>query len=133
MPLNRKYPIKALLEACREYIRDESRRRITFEYVMLDGINDSPQHARQLAKLLKDIPAKMNLIPFNPFPQSQYLCSNRETIDRFRDVLMKAGIVTVTRKTRGEDIDAACGQLAGKVNDKTKRTQRKIVMLERRL
>ena len=133
VPLNRKYPIKALLEACREYIRDESRRRITFEYVMHDGINDSPQHARQLAKLLKDIPAKMNLIPFNPFPQSQYLCSNRETIDRFRDVLMKAGIVTVTRKTRGEDIDAACGQLAGKVNDKTKRTQRKIVMLERRL
>lgn len=133
VPLNRKYPIKQLLEACREYVKDESRRRITFEYVMLDGINDSLEHARQLAKLLKDIPAKMNLIPFNPFPQSQYLCSNRETIDRFRDVLMKAGIVTVTRKTRGEDIDAACGQLAGEVKDKTKRTQRNIALAGGRL
>jgi len=126
VPLNRKYPIKELLDACREYVRDENRRRITFEYVMLAGINDSLDHARQLAKLLKDIPAKMNLIPFNPFPQSNYKCSDRDTIDRFRDVLMKAGIVTVTRKTRGEDIDAACGQLAGKVTDKTKRTQRRI-------
>lgn len=131
--MNRKYPIKELLEACREYVKDESRRRITFEYVMLDGINDSLEHARQLAKLLKDIPAKMNLIPFNPFPQSRYQCSDRVTIDRFRDVLMKAGIVTVTRKTRGEDIDAACGQLAGKVKDKTKRTQRKIAMAGGRL
>ncbi|MDH5446410.1 MAG: 23S rRNA (adenine(2503)-C(2))-methyltransferase RlmN [Gammaproteobacteria bacterium] len=128
VPLNRKYPIKELLEACREYASGEGRRHITFEYVMLDGINDSPEHARQLVKLLKGIPAKMNLIPFNPFPQSSYQCSDRPTIDRFRDVLMKAGIVTVTRKTRGEDIDAACGQLAGKVKDKTKRTQRKILM-----
>ena len=128
VPLNRKYPIKELLDACREYVRDESRRRITFEYVMLAGINDSPEHARQLAKLLKGIPAKMNLIPFNPFPQSQYQCSDRPTIDRFRDIIMQAGIVTVTRKTRGEDIDAACGQLAGKVKDKTKRTQRRVTM-----
>ena len=133
VPLNRKYPIKELLEACREYVNEEGRRHITFEYVMLDGINDSQEYARQLVKLLKGLPAKVNLIPFNPFPQSQYKCSDRVTIDRFRDVLVKAGIVTVTRKTRGDDIDAACGQLAGKVKDTTKRTQRKIAMVEGRL
>jgi len=127
VPLNRKYPIKELLQACRNYADGEARRTITFEYVMLAGINDSLEHARQLVKILKGLPAKMNLIPFNPFPQSQYQCSDRQTIDRFRDVLMKAGIVTVTRKTRGEDIDAACGQLAGKVMDRTKRQQRKAI------
>lgn len=125
VPLNRKYPIKELLQACRHYIEGEARRRITFEYVMLDGINDSPAHARELVKLLRGLPAKMNLIPFNPFPNSNYRCSSMPTINRFRDILMEAGIVTVTRKTRGEDIDAACGQLAGKVADRTKRQQRK--------
>lgn len=125
VPLNRKYPIKEVLAACRHYVDGENRRHITFEYVMLDGINDSPVHARELVKLLRDLPAKMNLIPFNPFPNSHYRCSDMATIDRFRDILMKAGIVTVTRKTRGEDIDAACGQLAGKVADRTKRQQRK--------
>jgi 23S rRNA (adenine2503-C2)-methyltransferase len=114
-----------LLAACQRFITGEARRKVTFEYVMLDGINDSPRQARQLVKLLQDVPAKVNLIPFNPFPGTQYRSSSRERIDAFRDILMKAGLITVTRKTRGEDIDAACGQLAGKVLDRTKRTSRR--------
>jgi len=125
VPLNRKYPIKELLEACKAYVEGEARRRITFEYVMLKDVNDQAEHARQLIKILKGIPAKINLIPFNPFPNNNYECSERASIDRFRDILMQAGIVTVTRKTRGDDIDAACGQLAGKVMDRTKRQLRK--------
>ncbi|MCG6887189.1 MAG: 23S rRNA (adenine(2503)-C(2))-methyltransferase RlmN [Proteobacteria bacterium] len=125
VPINRKYPIRELLAACQRYITGEARRKVTFEYVMLDGINDSPRQARQLVKLLQDVPAKVNLIPFNPFPGTQYRSSSRERIDAFRDILMKAGLITVTRKTRGEDIDAACGQLAGKVLDRTKRTSRR--------
>ncbi len=125
VPLNRKYPIAELLAACKRYVEGEHKRKITFEYVMLAGINDSPAQARQLAKLLKNIPSKVNLIPFNPFPQTDYQTSDRVHIDRFRDILMKAGLITVTRKTRGEDIDAACGQLAGKVKDRTKRQLRK--------
>jgi 23S rRNA (adenine2503-C2)-methyltransferase len=125
VPLNKKYPIRDLLEACRQYVAGEARRKITFEYVMLDGVNDSPHQARQLVKLLRDLPAKVNLIPFNPFPNTQYRCSGQARIDAFRDILMKAGLITVTRKTRGEDIDAACGQLAGKVLDRTKRNIRR--------
>jgi len=124
VPINRKYPIDELLAACRRYVGDDSRRRITFEYVMLREVNDSEQHARELARLLADVPAKVNLIPFNPFPQSEYTRSSREVIDRFRDILMNKGIVTVTRKTRGDDIDAACGQLAGRVQDRTARSRR---------
>jgi len=124
VPINRKYPIDELLAACTRYVGDDSRRRITFEYVMLQDINDTEQHARELAKLLADVPAKVNLIPFNPFPQSEYTRSPREDIDRFRDILMNKGIVTVTRKTRGDDIDAACGQLAGHVLDRTARSRR---------
>jgi len=114
-----------LLDACRRYAAKRANRFITFEYVMLEGVNDSPEQARQLVKLLKGIPSKVNLIPFNPFPETDYVTSKSERIDRFRDILMKAGLITVTRKTRGEDIDAACGQLAGKVADKTKRSIRK--------
>jgi len=125
VPINKKYPIAQLLDSCRRYIQDESRRKITFEYVMLDGINDQPKHARELVKLLHDIPSKVNLIPFNPFPQTKYKCSSKETIEKFSAILIKAGLVTMTRKTRGEDIDAACGQLAGKVLDRTKRTKNK--------
>jgi len=125
VPINKKYPIKVLLESCQRYIEDESRRKITFEYVMLEGINDQTSHARELVKLLKHIPSKVNLIPFNPFPQTKYKCSSKETIEIFSDILMKAGLVTMTRKTRGDDIDAACGQLAGKVMDRTKRTKNK--------
>jgi 23S rRNA (adenine2503-C2)-methyltransferase len=115
VPINKKYPLNQLIAACREYVEDDNRRHITFEYVMLKDINDNPNHARDLIKLLKDIPAKINLIPFNPFPQSHYQRSTPETIEIFRDILIKAGLVTITRKTRGDDIDAACGQLAGKV------------------
>lgn len=127
VPLNRKYPIRELLAACRHYAEGKSRFSITWEYVMLDGVNDSDAQARALVKLLKNIPSKVNLIPFNPFPQSGYKRSPQQRIDRFRDILMENGLVTITRRTRGEDIDAACGQLAGRVNDKTKRTQRRHV------
>jgi len=124
VPLNRKYPLKELLAACRRYVDRQPRRRVTFEYVMLAGINDGPAEARALVRLLADVPSKVNLIPFNPFPGTHYRTSEPEVIDRFRDILMAAGIMTVTRKTRGDDIDAACGQLAGKVNDRTRRSER---------
>ncbi len=122
VPLNRKYPIKQLLDACKDYIKGHKRRRITFEYVMLKGINDSLGHARELVRILQPIPAKLNLIPFNPYPFAIYECSDQIVIDRFRDYVIKKGIVTVTRKTRGEDIDAACGQLVGRVKDKSRRS-----------
>lgn len=125
VPINRKYPIKELLAACKRYIAGETKRKITVEYVLLDGVNDTPQHARELVKLLKDLPCKVNLIPFNPFPNSGYETSSNEAIERFRNIVVKGGLVTTTRKTRGEDIDAACGQLAGKVMDKTKRNIRR--------
>ena len=124
VPLNRKYPIAPLLDACRRYVDDEARRRVTFEYVMLDGVNDSLAHAKELARLLRDVPAKVNLIPFNPFPHTRYRRSTDEAIDAFREVLWRAGLVTITRRTRGDDIDAACGQLAGDVRDRTGRRER---------
>jgi len=123
VPLNRKYPIRELLETCREYV-GEGRRRVTFEYVMLAGINDSDQHARELVRCLEGVPAKVNLIPFNPFPQTRYLRSSNNRIHRFFEILNRAGIVTITRKTRGDDIDAACGQLAGQFRDRTRRRVR---------
>lgn len=125
VPINRKYPIKELLAACERYISGETKRKITVEYVLLDGVNDKPEHARELVKLLKNIPCKINLIPFNPFPNSGYKTSSVEAIERFRNIVVKGGLLTTTRKTRGEDIDAACGQLAGKVMDKTKRNIRR--------
>ncbi|WP_455201018.1 23S rRNA (adenine(2503)-C(2))-methyltransferase RlmN [Kaarinaea lacus] len=124
VPLNKKYPIQEVLAACRRYV-GQDRRRITVEYVMLDGVNDSLKHAHELVRLLKDVPAKVNLIPFNPFPQTAYRRSSKYALDRFRDVLMKHNLTTITRKTRGDDIDAACGQLVGKVMDKTRRTKNK--------
>ena len=124
VPLNRKYQIAELLQACCDYVEGQPRRRITFEYVMLKGVNDSEKEARVLASLLKKVPSKVNLIPWNPFPGADYEPSSRNAINRFRDILMAAGIVTVTRKTRGDDIDAACGQLAGKVQDRTRRSER---------
>lgn len=126
VPLNRKYPLEMLLDACRRYTHADARRRITFEYVMLDGVNDSPAHARQLIRILQGVPAKINLIPFNSFPGTQYHRSPQEVIDRFRDVLLAAGLMTVTRKTRGDDIAAACGQLAGQVADRSKRHLRRL-------
>ncbi|HAT6936832.1 TPA: 23S rRNA (adenine(2503)-C(2))-methyltransferase RlmN [Legionella pneumophila] len=124
VPINKKYPLSQLISLCKRYFKDEPRRKVTFEYVMLKGVNDQPEHASQLIKLLHNVPAKVNLIPFNPFPLTQYQRSSRETIDAFREKLMKHGINTITRKTRGDDIDAACGQLAGEVKDKTSRSQR---------
>ena len=124
VPLNKKYPIHELLAACRRYVDGAPRRRVTFEYVMLDSVNDSVAHARALARLLAQVPAKVNLIPFNRFPFTQYRRSSEVTIEQFRDVLLAAGLTTVTRKTRGDDIAAACGQLAGQVHDRTRRRMR---------
>lgn len=124
VPLNRKYPISELLAACQRYVADQPHRRITFEYVMLDGVNDGLEQARELVALLAEVPSKVNLIPFNPFPGTGYRRSARDRIDRFREVLARAGLTTVTRKTRGDDIDAACGQLAGRVQDRTRRRAR---------
>ncbi len=121
VPINKKYPLQELMEACRDNAKIAPRRTITFEYVMLKGVNDSMDDARGLIKLLKTVPSKLNLIPFNPFPNSSYSCSSKETILRFKTLLNDAGIVTTVRKTRGEDIDAACGQLVGKVQDKSRR------------
>jgi 23S rRNA (adenine2503-C2)-methyltransferase len=126
VPLNRKYPLAILLEGCQRYVKGDARRRITFEYVMLDGVNDSPADARQLVRLLQGIPSKVNLIPFNPFPHTRYRRSPAEAIDRFRDILLSASLMAITRKTRGDDIAAACGQLAGQVIDRTQRTQRRL-------
>lgn len=124
VPINKKYPLEQLMALCKIYFKDEPRRKVTFEYVMLKGVNDQIEHAMQLIKLLRNVPAKVNLIPFNPFPMTQYQRSSQETIDAFRDKLISNGINTITRKTRGDDIDAACGQLAGEVKDRTSRSQR---------
>ncbi len=121
IPLNRKYPIDTLLAACRTYAQATGRRHITFEYVMLDGVNDAPAQALQLAQLLADFPAKVNLIPFNPFPNTAYRRSSTDAIERFRNLLQSKGCMVTTRKTRGEDIAAACGQLVGAVTPKSQR------------
>lgn len=122
VPINKKYPLSELMAACRRYLPAAPRDFITFEYVMLDGVNDSIAHAAELVALVRDVPCKFNLIPFNPFPNSGFKRSSAETIRIFRDVLMQAGLVTTVRRTRGDDIAAACGQLAGQVRDKTRRT-----------
>jgi 23S rRNA (adenine2503-C2)-methyltransferase len=125
VPINRKYPIRELLAACVRYIEKAPRDFVTFEYVMLDGVNDTLAHARELAAVVTDVPCKLNLIPFNPFPGSGYERSKPEAVARFRDVLIGAGLTTTVRKTRGDDIDAACGQLAGEVQDRTRRQERR--------
>ncbi|WP_107879042.1 dual-specificity RNA methyltransferase RlmN [Neisseria animaloris] len=134
VPLNKKYPLKELMAACRRYLEKAPRDFVTFEYVMLDGINDKAQHAHELIELVRDVPCKFNLIPFNPFTNSGYNRSTNESIRIFRDILQQAGFVVTVRKTRGDDIDAACGQLAGQVKDKTRRQQKwqQIVAAERR-
>ncbi len=119
VPINRKHKIAELLEACWRYVEKQNARSITFEYVMLDGINDKPEHAYELVELLRGRPAKLNLIPFNPFPQTKYRRSSAAAIERFRDILNRHGVIATTRRTRGDDIDAACGQLVGRVNDRT--------------
>ena len=121
VPLNRKYPLAELLSACKRYLVHAPRDFITFEYCMLDGVNDQPEHARELIELVREagVACKFNLIPFNPFPASGLLRSPRPRVEAFARLLADAGIVTTVRKTRGDDIDAACGQLAGEVRDRT--------------
>ena len=130
VPINRKYPLEELIPACVDYVKHDRRRKITWEYVMLDGVNDSIAHAKALIRLLQGVPSKVNLIPFNPFPGTDYKTSPADRIDAFRWRLMRAGIITVTRKTRGDDIDAACGQLVGKVLDRSRRHLKKIPIVQ---
>jgi 23S rRNA (adenine2503-C2)-methyltransferase len=122
VPINKKYPLKVLMDACKRYMKGKAaRERITIEYVMLDGVNDTDQHARELIYTLKGVPSKVNLIPFNPFPDTRYKRSSAKRISQFKDLLIASGLIVVTRRTRGDDIDAACGQLAGQVNDRSRR------------
>jgi 23S rRNA (adenine2503-C2)-methyltransferase len=121
VPINRRHPLESLMAACLRYLERAPRDFITFEYVMLDGVNDQPEHTHALIDLVRDVPCKLNLIPFNPFPGSGFATSPRERIRGFAHALQDAGIVATIRKTRGDDIDAACGQLAGQVQDRTKR------------
>ena len=124
VPLNRKYPINELMAACQRYVSDKHKRSITFEYTLIDGVNDHPDHARKLVKLLRKVPSKLNLIPFNPFPGTDYQRSTEPRIRAFQEIVMSGGLIATVRKTRGEDIDAACGQLVGKVIDRTRRSER---------
>ncbi|HBA33548.1 MAG TPA: 23S rRNA (adenine(2503)-C(2))-methyltransferase RlmN [Gammaproteobacteria bacterium] len=121
VPVNKKYPITELIQACHRYVQADRKKHITFEYVMLNNINDRPEDARRLIKLLAGLPSKVNLIPFNPFPGSGYTCSPADRIAQFQLMLAKGGLLTTTRKTRGEDIEAACGQLAGDIKDRSRR------------
>ena len=130
VPINRKYPLAQLLAACVRYLERAPRDFVTFEYVMLEGVNDSPAQARQLLQLLAEVPCKLNLIPFNPFPGSDYRRSSVDAVRRFAEILNRAGIVATVRKTRGDDIDAACGQLAGQIEDRTRRSLRNTIRIE---
>jgi len=122
VPINKKYPLAQLLAACKRFFPADSKRQILFEYVMLKDVNDTPQHARQLAKILQGIPAKVNLIPFNSFPMARYTRPEPEVMEAFADIVSRAGIVTTLRRTRGKDIAAACGQLVGDFKDRTVRS-----------
>lgn len=126
VPINRKYPIAMLLASVKRYLDGlpDKHRRATIEYTLMDGVNDRPEHAHELARLLRDVPSKINLIPFNPFASSQYRRVSNNNLYRFRDILLEAGYTATIRTTRGDDIDAACGQLAGVVNDRTRRSER---------
>ncbi|GAB2190796.1 dual-specificity RNA methyltransferase RlmN [Sessilibacter sp. MAH2] len=126
VPINKKYPIAMLLASAKRYIEKlpDTHRKMTIEYTLIDHVNDRPEHAYELAELLRDVPVKINLIPFNPFNLSDYKKVSNNALNRFKDILMKEGYITTVRTTRGDDIDAACGQLAGSVNDKTRRSER---------
>ncbi|MEH6627108.1 MAG: 23S rRNA (adenine(2503)-C(2))-methyltransferase RlmN [Motiliproteus sp.] len=131
VPLNKRYPISEVKAACQRYLsRLNDKRVITIEYTMIDGVNDKPEHARELVQVLKDLPCKLNLIPFNPFPNSGYRRSKKQAIDYFKEITSRSGIVTTIRSTRGEDIDAACGQLVGQVEDRTRRSQKYIPVVQ---
>ncbi len=122
VPLNRKYPIEALLAACARYVRARPRSSVTFEYTLIRGVNDAPEQARALVKLMRRLPSKVNLIPFNPFPGTEFERPEEERIRGFQKILLDAGVLATVRRTRGEDIDAACGQLRGRVLDRTRRS-----------
>ncbi len=124
VPLNKKYPIKELMAACRRYLDGRNRARITFEYTLIDGVNDAADDARKLVRLLRSVPSKLNLIPFNPFPGTEFQRSSEAAINRFQKIVLDAGLVATVRKTRGDDIDAACGQLVGQIADRTRRQER---------
>jgi hypothetical protein len=126
VPINKKYPIAMLLASAKRYIEamPDTHRKITIEYTLIDHVNDRPEHARELAELLRDVPVKINLIPFNPFNLSDYKRVSNNALRRFQEILMAEGYITTVRTTRGDDIDAACGQLAGEVNDITRRSER---------
>ncbi|AHF04642.1 50S rRNA methyltransferase [Marichromatium purpuratum 984] len=121
VPINRKYPLAELIPACRRYVAADKRRKVTWEYIMIAGLNDSIAHAKQLIRLLEGTPSKINLIPFNPFPGVDYATSPPEQVEAFRQRLIRSGLIATTRKTRGEEIAAACGQLVGRVQDRTRR------------
>lgn len=131
VPLNKRYSISQVKEACNRYLdKLNDKRVITVEYTMIDKVNDQPEHARELSKVLKDLPCKLNLIPFNPFPNSGYRRSPLKAIEKFKDIITRSGIVTTVRTTRGDDIDAACGQLVGQVDDRTRRSQKYIPIVQ---
>lgn len=131
VPINRRYPIKELVAACNRYLENlNDKRVITVEYTLINGVNDKPEHAKQLLKVLRKMPSKLNLIPFNPFPNSGYERPSEERILAFKEVIVHGGIVTTVRRTRGDEIDAACGQLVGQVADKTRRSQKYIPVVQ---
>lgn len=135
VPINKKYPLSELIAAAKAYVYDENprhKKHVTIEYVMLAGVNDSDEHARQLVALLKDLPSKINLIPFNPFPHAPYDRSSNNRIHAFSNILNNAGFVCTIRQTRGDDIDAACGQLVGQVADRTRRAKKWQESIEKR-
>jgi 23S rRNA (adenine2503-C2)-methyltransferase len=129
VPINKKYPIAMLLASVKRYLAGlpDAHRKVTIEYTLMDGINDKAEHAQELAQLLADVPCKINLIPFNAFSASDYRRVSNNRLYRFRDILVEAGYITTIRSTRGDDIDAACGQLAGIVNDRTRRSKRHLL------
>ncbi|MEH6651156.1 MAG: 23S rRNA (adenine(2503)-C(2))-methyltransferase RlmN [Motiliproteus sp.] len=131
VPLNKRYPISEVLAATQRYLDSCNDKRVaTIEYTLIDGVNDKPEHARELVKVLKDLPCKLNLIPFNPFPNSDYRRSKREAVDLFKEITTYSGLITTVRSTRGDDIDAACGQLVGRVDDRTRRSQKYIPIVQ---
>ncbi|WP_417586024.1 23S rRNA (adenine(2503)-C(2))-methyltransferase RlmN [Nitrincola sp.] len=131
VPVNRRYPLKELIASCNNYLKHlNDKRVITVEYTLMEGVNDQPEHATQLLKVLRKMPSKLNLIPFNPFPNSGYNKPSADAIARFKQIIVNGGIITTVRKTRGDDVDAACGQLVGQVEDRTRRSQKYLSVLQ---
>lgn len=131
VPINKRYPIEELIAACNRYLDGlNDKRVITIEYTLIAGVNDQAVHAKELAKLLRKVPCKLNLIPFNPFPNSGYERPSEEAIAQFKQTMLKAGVLTTVRRTRGDEIDAACGQLVGMVEDRTRRSQKYIPVVQ---